>query len=306
MTVFLVSFLIALSQGQRLGWDTPYIQRLFIIAGVALVLFLVLALRRQQPLVDLRLYKNLAFAMVSIAVLINAMTFWGTNFLQTILLQRLMDYTPAQAGYVVLPGALIMAFTTLIAGRLVDKIDRRIIILFGLSLFAFASYAFSFLTLEQPMSWIIWMILGRYVTIGFIFTPINASSLMLLPPDKVRMGSGLINLLQQGIGGTVGLATMTTLLQRRTIYHTSMLDESQVFSPLPWPEVLGPAHDLMVRAGESGAMAEVKSLALLHHHLEQQATVAAYQDCFMLVVLMCLVAMPLVLFLRRPGTKSAG
>jgi DHA2 family multidrug resistance protein len=188
----------------------------------------------------------------------------------------------------------------------VDKIDRRLIILFGLSLFAFASYLFSFLTLEQPMSWIIWMILGRYVTIGFIFTPINASSLMLLPPDKVRMGSGLINLLQQGIGGTVGLALMTTLLQRRTIYHASMLGESQVFSPLPWAEVLGPADDLMARAGESGAMAEVKSLALLHHHLEQQATVAAYQDCFMLVVLMCLVAMPLVLFLRRPGTKPSG
>jgi MFS transporter, DHA2 family, multidrug resistance protein len=117
------------------------------------------------------------------------------------------------------------------------------------------------------------------------------------------MGSGLINLLQQGIGGTVGLATMTTLLQRRTAYHTSLLAESQVFSPLPWGEVLGPAHDLMTRAGEVGAMVEVKSLALLYRHLEQQATVAAYQDCFMLVVLMCLAAMPLVLFLRQHTSR---
>ena len=153
------------------------------------------------------------------------------------------------------------------------------------------------------MSWIIWMIMGRYVTIGFIFTPMNASSLMLLPPDKVRMGSGLINLLQQGIGGTVGLATMTTVLQRRTIYHVSRLDESQAFSSLSWGEVLGPAHDLMARAGEVGTMVEVKTLALLHRHLEQQATIAAYQDCFMLVVLMCLLSMPLVLFLRRPTSR---
>lgn len=299
MTIFLVSFLIALSQGQRLGWDTPYIQRLFLIAGVAFVLFLILSFTRQEPLVDLRLYKNVAFSMVSIAILINAMNFWGTNFLQTILLQRLMDYTPAQAGYVVLPGALIMAFTTLGAGQLVDKIDRRLIILFGLGLFAFASYLFSFLTLDQPMSWVIWMIIGRYVTIGFIFTPMNASSLMLLPPDKVRMGSGLINLLQQGIGGTVGLAMMTTILQRRTSYHVNMLGEFQVFSPLPLTEVLGPARDLMIHAGEVGAMVDTKSLALLQHHLEQQATVAAYQDCFLLVVGMCVLAMPLVLFLRR-------
>lgn len=302
LAIFLVSLLIALSQGQRVGWETPYIQRLFIIAGVSFVLFMIIELYRKDPLIELRLYKNLAFAAVSLAILINAMNFWGTNFLQTILLQRLMDYTPAQAGYAVLPGALAMAVTTLGAGRLVDIIDRRIILLIGLGLFAFASYSFSFLTLDRPMSWIIWMIVGRYMTIGFIFTPMNAASLMLLPPDQVRMGSGLINLLQQGVGGTIGLATMTTVLQRRTAYHASMLDQQQVFSPLSWTEVLAPARELVAGAGEVAAMINLKAMALLHRHLMQQATVAAYQDCFMLVVGLCFVAMPLVLFLRKPAS----
>ncbi|MGQ4810562.1 Multidrug export protein EmrB [Candidatus Entotheonellaceae bacterium PAL068K] len=303
LTVFLVSLLIALSQGQRQGWDSPYIQRLFVVAGMSCAIFLIIEFSRQEPLVELRLYKNLAFAAVSLAVLINAMNFWGTNFLQTILLQRLMDYTPAQAGFVVLPGALIMAVTTLGAGRLVDKIDRRIIILFGLGMFACTTYLFSFLTLERPMRWVIWMIVGRYVTIGFIFTPMNAASLMLLPPDKVRMGSGLINLLQQGIGGTVGLAMMTTVLQRRTLHHTGLLAQHQVYSPLSWAEVLAPVRDLVARAGEVGAMIDVKALAILRRHLTQQATVAAYQDCFLLVVGLCLVTMPLVLFLRQKSTN---
>jgi DHA2 family multidrug resistance protein len=149
------------------------------------------------------------------------------------------------------------------------------------------------------MHWVIWMIVGRYLAIGFIFTPMNAASLMLLPADKVRMGSGLINLLQQGIGGTVGLAMMTTVLQRRTTYHASMLDQSQDFSSLSWGEVLEPARDLMARAGEVGTMLDVKALALLHRHLEQQATVAAYQDCFLLLVMLTLLVMPLMLFLRR-------
>jgi DHA2 family multidrug resistance protein len=227
------------------------------------------------------------------------MTFWGSGFLQTILLQRLLDYTPAQAGAVMLPGALVMAGTTIWAGRLADKIDRRFIILAGLGLFALATYAFSFLTLDRPMSWMTWMIVGRYVTIGFIFTPMNAASLMLLPPDKVRMGSGLINLLQQGIGGTVGLAMMTTLLQRRTAYHAMRLDQAQDFSGLSWSEALGPVRDLMEHAGERGMVAEVSALALLQRHLEQQATVTAYQDCFLVVVGLCLIAMPLVWFLRR-------
>jgi MFS transporter, DHA2 family, multidrug resistance protein len=166
-------------------------------------------------------------------------------------------------------------------------------------LFALATYAFSFLTLDRPMSWMTWMIVGRYVTIGFIFTPMNAASLMLLPPDKVRMGSGLINLLQQGIGGTVGLAMMTTLLQRRTAYHAMLLDQNQDLSALSWSEALEPVRDLMQRAGETGMIADVSALALLQRHLEQQATVAAYQDCFLVIVGLCLIAMPLVWFLRR-------
>jgi hypothetical protein len=59
----------------------------------------------------------------------------------------------------------------------------------------------------------------------------------------------------------------------------------------------------MASAGEVGTMIDVKALALLHQHLEQQATIAAYQDCFMLVVLMCLLSMPLVLLLRRPTPR---
>jgi EmrB/QacA subfamily drug resistance transporter len=298
LVVFLVSLLIALTQGQREGWDAPYIQRLLVVAGGAFVTFLVLECTRQEPLVELRLYKNLAFSVVSLAILLNAMNFWSTNFLQTILLQRLMDYTPAQAGYVMMPGALMTAFTTLWAGRLADKLDRRCVVLFGLGLFALASYWFSFLSLERPMSWVMWMIIGRYVSIGFIFTPMNAASMMLLPLDKVRMGAGLINLLQQGIGGTVGLAMMTTLLERRTTSHASMLDQQQAFSPVAWEEILAPVRDEVQRTGEVGALGDVQALALLRQHLEQQATVAAYQDCFVLVAMLCIVVMPLVLFLR--------
>jgi len=299
MAVFLVSLLTALSQGQRYGWDDAYIQQLFIIAGIMLVVFLAIELLRKDPLVDLRLFKNLPFAAVSLVLFITAMTFWGTSFLQTFLLQRLLEYTPAQAGFTVLPGALAMAATTIVAGRLVDKVDRRLVVCGGLSMFILASYWFSFLSLDRPMSWMIWMIVGRYVTIGFIFTPMNAVSMMVLPPDKVRMGSGLVNLIQQGLGGTLGLAMMTTVLQRRTAYHADMMAQSQVGSSLPWSDVLTPLHDLMFRAGEVGEMAQIKTMALVQRHLTQHATVAAYQDCFMLVVLLCLFVAPLIYFLRQ-------
>ncbi|WP_143309879.1 DHA2 family efflux MFS transporter permease subunit [Candidatus Entotheonella palauensis] len=299
LVIFLVSLLIALTQGQRQGWDSSYIQRLLLIAGASFAGFVCLELFRKEPLVELRLYSNLAFAGISLAMLITSMTFWGTGFLQTILLQRLLNYTPAQAGYIVMPGALILAMMMLAAGRLADKVDRRLIVWGGLVMFALGSYLFSFLTLQHPMSWMIWMIAWRYAAIPFIFTPMNAASLLLLPPDKVRMGSGLINLLQQGVGGTLGLAFMTTVLQQRTSVHATLLDQHQALSSLRWSDVLSRVQPIITQAGDIGALADVKSWALVYRHLLQQATVAAYQDCFILLTAMAVVVMPLMVFLRK-------
>ena len=299
LVVFLVSLLIALTQGQQQGWETPYIQRLLWIAGFALVAFVWLEWCQKEPLVDLRLYTNLAFAGISLATLVNAMTFWGTGFLQTLLLQRLLDYTPALAGWIVLPGALVLAMMMLLAGRLTDIVDRRYIAWFGLGMFALGSYWFALLTLERPPSWMVGMIVWRYAAIPFIFAPLNTAALLLLPPDKVRMGSGLINLLQQGLGGTVGLALMITVLQRRMSVHASRFDAHQAFSSLPWEDVFGRFQDVVVQAGEVDAMVHTKALALVHQQLQQQATVAAYQDCFVLLTLMTLAVMPLVCFLRK-------
>jgi DHA2 family multidrug resistance protein len=303
LAVFLVSLLIALSQGHRHGWDSPYIQRLFLTASLTFVAFIAIELGRADPLVDLRLYGNAAFAIVSVVILINAVNFWASNFMQTILMQRTLDYTPAQAGFATLPGAFVMAFTTLGAGRLADVFDRRAIILFGLSLFALSCYWFSHVSLDTTTRMIIWMIVGRYFSIAFVFTPINAASLMTLPPEKVRMGSGLINIMQQGIGGTTGIAAMTTFLERRVIYHTGMLDQQQVASPLQWSEILQPVREFVTSMGTVESMVGVKSLGLLQHHLLLEATVTAYQDCFLLMTMLCVVVMPLVFFLRRPPAR---
>jgi DHA2 family multidrug resistance protein len=304
LALFLVCFLIALSQGHRHGWDAPFVQRLFMVGGITLIAFVVIELWRDEPLVDLRLYANIGFAVVSVIILINAVNFWASNFMQTILMQRTMDYTPAQAGFATLPGAFVMAFTTLAAGRLADVVDRRLIVLFGLGLFGLSCYWFSYVSLETPMHIIIWMIVGRYFSIAFVYTPMNAAALMTLPADRVRMGSGLINIMQQGIGGTTGIAVMATFLEHRTSYHASMFDQQQAFSPLHWSQILAPVRELLAEAGEVGTMLGLKSLSLVQRQLILESTVTAYQDCFLLMTALCVVVMPLVFFIRRAPSRA--
>jgi hypothetical protein len=82
-----------------------------------------------------------------------------------------------------------------------------------------------------------------------------------------------------------------------------MLEQQQVASPLEWGEILAPVQDLVRRAGEFGGAVDLSALAHLRQHLVQQATVAAYQDCFVVVALVCVAVMPLILFLRRQPTE---
>jgi DHA2 family multidrug resistance protein len=107
--------------------------------------------------------------------------------------------------------------------------------------------------------------------------------------------------MQNGLGNTLGLALMTTVLQHRLAYHSSLLDQQQALAPLSWGEVLGPVRELVQQAGAVGVLRDAPVSALFQQHLYQQATVTAYQDCFLLVTCLYLASMPLVLLVRKPG-----
>jgi DHA2 family multidrug resistance protein len=298
--VFLVSLLVALSQGQRQGWDTPFIQRLLVVAGVAFVTFIACELRAEHPLVDLRVYTSITFSAVSVVILMFFMAFTASTFMQVILMQRLLDYTPAQTGLVLLPGSLVLSLSFPLAGRVADRFDRRLILLCALSIFALSSYLFTRLSLDWPLHWIVWLVILRFSCGSFAYAPMTATALSQLPAEKVRMGSGLINLMQNGLGNTLGLAMVTTVLQRRLTYHSGALDQQQAFTALSWGEILSPVRELVQQAGAVGQLADLQVQMLVQQHLEQQATVAAYQDGFMVVMLLSLASMPLVLLLRKP------
>lgn len=302
MVVFLVSLLVALSQGQQEGWDAPLIQRLLLLAGTAFVVFIVRELCSTAPLIDLRLYANGTFAAASAIVLLFFMIFGGSTFLQVLLVQRLLDYTPAQAGLVLMPGSLVLALSFPLAGRLADRYDHRVVILYALSVLVLASYLFTFLSLDHPLHWILWLVLLRFSCGSFVYAPLTATALAQLSLDRVRMGSGLLNLMQNGLGNTLGLALVTTALQRRLAYHSSMLDQQQVSLALNFGDVAAPVRAVVQQAGSSGPQLDLQVLGLFQRHLEQQATVAAYQDCFMLLMCLGLACMPLVLLLRKRTT----
>jgi hypothetical protein len=144
-----------------------------------------------------------------------------------------------------------------------------------------------------------WLTALRFIAAGFFFTAATSAALAQLSPDKVRIGSGLLNLVQNGLGGTVGLAIGTTFLQYRLTVQSSRLDPRRLSASLSWSEMPTTVRDWVQQAASFGSVGDAQVAAFMQRYLSQQATVAAYRDCFILLTILGLASIFLMLLLRK-------
>ena len=123
-----MTFLLAITQGRDEGWSSLYIVTLLAVAAVAGVGFVVTELRQTEPFVELRLYKNFAFAMASLVVFLNTITFMSSSFVVTLFLQIHLLYTPLQSAWILMPSAVVIGILSVVTGRLSDFIAPKILI----------------------------------------------------------------------------------------------------------------------------------------------------------------------------------
>ncbi|MGE3540993.1 MAG: DHA2 family efflux MFS transporter permease subunit [Candidatus Tectimicrobiota bacterium] len=290
MTVFLVTLLLALSQGQRVGWDTAWIHSLFALSGLFFGLFLMIERRVPHPVVHLQLYRNRHFVMASVVTFLYNAGFMGANFLLALMLQLVFDFTPVQSGLVLAPGAIVMGLIGFGSGRLADQIEPRYLVVAGLACFALNMYYFASLSLLSSLGSIACLAVFQRGSFGMIFSASDTAVMRTLPEPERSMGSGLHNM-HRGIAMAFGVAFSSLLLEKRLAYHSLWYGEiHERFAP-PVQESLAMLQQLLKAAGETGQTAASKALAALAGLMTEQARIAAYQDCFLILTAVFLLAL---------------
>ena len=279
MSGFLVPLLLALTQGRVEGWDSPYIRALFAIAGVSFLAFLTVELRSTTPLVDLRLYTQGNFALGSLVQFLVSILFTSSSFLINIFLQRVYQFTPSQVGMLLFPQGVVYGLGSLWAGRLSDTLNPRLPLILGLLGFAGVYYWFGGISPVATAAALMGMLCLRSVSFSCVNAPNTLLSLRALPDDKVSMGTGLFSVIR-GIAGTLGVALSTTFLEQQRATHAIWLAQAQ--GEREAHETLADLQQLYTGLGEVASEAGVQAEAHLHTMLQMEATVAAYQDVFML------------------------
>jgi DHA2 family multidrug resistance protein len=297
MGLLLVPLLFGLSQGRYYGWDDPVIRLSFAIAAVSGVAFVLVEMRRSAPLVELRLFKIFPFAMACAVRFLNHIGFNAYSLLVALFLQKTLDYTPLQAGLAVLPAALAVGPAGLTVGRLSDRIDPRLIFLLGLLMMTVGVYLFSAVNTWTPVVWVMTLVVVLRVGSECVFAPLNNASLRLLPAEWVRMGSGLLGLMW-GVGGSVGNALTVALLDYRQAVHTIEAGQDHYVHPMERLYALNEVQTALQRAGDVSERLVGRAQEVFTQHLTREASVAAFQDCFLLTAVVFILAMVPALFIR--------
>ncbi len=307
-SIFLPFLLYALSQGNAstnsAGWAAPYVLICFGIAAMGFIVFVVNELIVPEPLIDLKLLKESNFAISNIVIFIFGIGMFGSTFLLPLYLQNGLDYTALQAGAVFLPVGIIQGISAPISGTLSDRINPKIPIILGGLLLALSFYMNSLFTIETEHHFIMLTLYIRGLAMGMMFSPLNATALLMVPREKMAQASGLINVIRQ-VGGSFGVAMLTTILTSRITFHSQIYGESiDPTSPVYQSIVHHANHHLIHNVGSSPAMAGRQSMYLLFSNLSKQSFISGISDNFLLSALITVISMMPVFFLKVKKKRS--
>lgn len=308
--IFLPLLLYALSEGNAAtnsaGWSAPYILICFAISGIALAVFLTHELTTKNPLIDLRLLTNYNFGMGNIIMLIFSMGMFGSTFLLPLYLQNSMGYTALQTGAFFLPVGIIQGSIAPVSGLLADKTNPKIIVTIGVLILVLSFYLNSSLSFLTEHSYIMTALYLRGLGMGMIFTPLSTISLLSLPREKMAQAAGISNTVRQ-IGGSLGVALLSTLLLSRVNFHSqtyggAIQSNSQTFQNV----TRNLAFYIEQHAGSSYATALKQGQSVLFSNVNSQAFIQGVNDDFLVASFITLLGLVPILILRtrKVSTKT--
>jgi DHA2 family multidrug resistance protein len=275
---------VMLDKGQEDDWfGSHFILTLAVLAAVGLVSVVIWEWHHKDPIIDVRLFRNLNFLGASGMMFMLGVMLFSSLVMMPLFLQSLMGYTAESAGLVLSGGGLLLLCLMPVVGVLSSKVQARYLVAFGgLALAVGMYYSTQDLDLRISFQSASLLRLVQVFGLGFLFVPINLVSYIGMPAEKSSSVAGLINFMRN-IGSSVGTSMVTTLIARRAQFHQAYL----VAHVTPGqPTVVGAATVLAARLVAAGANAEQavqQAFAVLYRAVNAQASTLAYIDTFLVL-----------------------
>ncbi|MEA3213722.1 MAG: transporter, family, multidrug resistance protein [Chthoniobacter sp.] len=305
MTAGLAALQVILEEGQQHDWfESRFIVGMAMTSALALIAFVWWEMRIAHPAVDLRVLRYRSVAAGSLYSIVLGAGLYGALFAIPIFAQNNLHFTAQQTGQLLIPSAAASGVAMILTGKLIGRLGPRVLIAVGSLVTAAVMFSLAGLNPDTGSGNLFWPLIGRGLGSAMMFVPLSIATLGMLPKHEIPAASGFYNLTRQ-LGGSLGIAMLTTMLARREAAHRAVLVER--ISPL--------SHSAMERLeglaahfqklGASAHDAQVRALAALDHIVTGQSALLSFDDLFRYVGLAFLVTLPLILLLGKGASKEA-
>jgi len=294
------SIQIALDRGNRLDWfDSPDISMLVAVGGVALVAFVARELTTEHPIVDLRVLADRTFAIGALLIALMGFALYSSMVLLTLYVEHLLGYDALTTGYVLAPGGLGSMISLALAGRLVNRVDPRWLVSAGAAIIAYSLQLMASLSLGADFETVLWSRFVQGFGMGLVFVPLTTMTLAAVPAVGMTNATGVFNVVRN-LGGSAGIAVLTTLLSRQTQAHqATLVGRVTVWDPAT-TQRLAALERVYAAGGADAHTAQVQALQHLYLEVQRQASMMAFLGNFGLLTLCFAAFIPLVWCMSRP------
>src|SRR5262249_19468659 len=296
---------ILLDKGQEEDWfNSHFITVLVVVSALALILFVIRELTTDHPVVDLHVFKERTFSTGVFLMTVLGFVLYGSLVLLPIFLQTLLGYPSLQAGIAMAPRGFGSFLAMPLIGILVAKTDPRKLLALGLVAASFTLYWLSKLNLNAGYWDIAWPQFIQGVSLGLLFVPLTTVTMDPIPNHQMGNATSVFNLMRN-IGGSMGIATVTTVLARREQMHISRLGETITATNQQSQQMLEGLRNSMIAHGSDFVTALQRSYAAVFGMIQQQAAILSFNETFWLLSLMFIAMLPLVWLMKRPRKRAA-
>lgn len=262
----------------------------FLIAAFAFYLFVVHSLTTKKPFVDLQLFKDRNLLVGLTMMFIVGLVLYATMALMPPFLETLMGYPVTTTGLVLAPRGIGTMIAMMVAGRIINLVDMRHLIAFGLAISTFSLWQMAQFNLNVSEETIIYTGVVQGFGLGFIFAPLTTISFATLPAHLRTDGTSIYSLMRN-VGSSVGISIAMALVARLTqINHAAFAARVDPTNPIFRPGAMPPGMGIDTPAG----------LAILDGEMTRQAAAIGYLNDFRLMMVMTGIVIPLVYLMQNP------
>jgi len=302
------ALLYALDKAGSDGWGSLTVSGFMALGVILLISFIFIELitieNGKDPLLDIRIFGSRTFTGGNISMALLVFALFGGQFLIPLYLQNLRGLSAYDAGLILLPQALGSMVSSVLGGRLVDKLGMKQVVIPGLVLLGGALWGLSRLTLDTPFADFQWLLILRGLALGFTMQPVSAAALSEIKPALLSQASSL-NSVVRSMVSALAVALVSTLVTNRTTFHYQRLAETITPDSAAGQGLQQTAAALMGQ-GMAQQVALFAAMGQMVKQLKLQAYLLAMNDTFLLTLGAIFLTGFVVLFVVRAPRKAAG